>query len=210
MRSYLIMAEELLVEILQRLWHLLKMSYTLLWRSKLARQLIALALLLNCTWLIGARYGASSVVIPEPEVIYVTPDPAIMEMFEQYQEAKSIREQNITSIAKVLYWYRNNSARDLEGIVFVILNRVDNQAEFRDYDSIQMVVNQPSQWTGYSEDNPVLEELYDIAEAALNKYENDGKRPFGQEYLYFEWRSDYITFKTELYDSKTCQKTRLY
>ena len=117
---------------------------------------------------------------------------------------------NINSIAKVLYWYRNNSARDLEGIAFIILNRVDNQSEFKNYDSIQMVVNQPSQWTGYSEDNPVLEELYDIAETAMNKYENDGKRPFGQEYLYFEWKSDYITFKTELYDSKTCQKLRLY
>lgn len=142
--------------------------------------------------------------------MYESPDPALIDMLSRYEIEWSEREQDLNAIAKVLYGYRNSSDRDLEGIVWVILNRMDNQSEFRSLGTIQEVVSQPSQWMGYSSDNPVLENLWEIADDVLYKYETDGKRLFGQEYLYFEWGSDYITFKTELYDSKTCQKWRAY
>lgn len=148
--------------------------------------------------------------IPEPEIVYVHDSPNADLVSAPAKPEQSDREKDISAISKVLYGYRYNSDRDLEGIVWIILNRVDNQSEFRSFETIQDVVNQPSQWMGYSNENPVLEELYNIVEDTLSKYENDGKRLFGQEYLYFEWRSDYIVFKTELYDSKTCRKWRAY
>lgn len=178
---------------------------------KLCKRII-LVLLFVLTWQVGVRYGAAHVEIPEPEVVRVQEeiDPDLDEMLSQYKAEKSEHEENVNAIAKVLYGYRYNSERDLEGIVWVILNRVDNQAEFKNFSTILSVINQQSQWMGYSEDNLVLEDLYEIADNTLYKYETGGKRLFGQEYLYFTWSSEYILFRTELYDSKTCRFWRAY
>lgn len=167
--------------------------------------------MLIIVWFIGVKWGINKATT-EPQVIYVeqTPSPELQAFINSQQIILDQRQKDLTSISKVLYGYRYNSDIDLQGIVWVILNRVDNQSEFRNLVTIQEVVSQPSQWMGYSPDNPVLENLWEIADTVLYKYETDGKRLFGQEYLYFEWRNDYITFKTELYDSKTCQKWRAY
>lgn len=208
MKSYLKMAVEGLGCLLCKLLTLLKNVSIKIAKNPILCQLILVMILICSAWGFGRHYGATHTE-PTIETVYVqvTPDP---ELIRSLEVEKTQRDQNIDSIAKVLYGYRYNSERDLEGIVWVILNRMDNQAEFRGFESIQEVVNQPSQWMGYSEQNPVLEDLWDIADNTLSKYETDGKRLFGQEYLYFEWHSDYIVFKTELYDSKTCQKWRAY
>lgn len=191
-----------------KLWDMLK---GLLSNRRFLRA-VRLIALFALVWMLGARYGATHVKFPEPEVIRVQEevDPELDEMLSQYKAEKSEHEENVNAIAKVLYGYRYNSERDLEGIVWVILNRVDNQAEFKNFNTISSVVNQQSQWMGYSEDNPVLEDLYEIADNTLYKYETGGKRLFGQEYLYFTWSSEYILFRTELYDSKTCRFWRAY
>ena len=207
MKSYLKMGVEFLAAAFQKLLGLLKTGFILLSKNKKLCKKIILALLFVLVWTLGVRYGANHVKT-DPEIVYVQQDPA-QESSEQ-DDMRSNREQMVNSIAKVLYGYRYNTQRDLEGIVWVILNRVDNQAEFHDFTTVDSVVNQPYQWMGYSKDNPVFENLWDIADDVLYRYETDGKRLFGQEYLYFEWRSDYIVFKTELYDSKTCQKWRAY
>lgn len=208
MKSYLMMAAKKLGSLLWKLLLLLTSVSVKILKTPKLRQIALVVVLVGLSWVFGMHYGATHAEV-EPEIQYVeiTPDPALIHSLEV---EKNERDQNIDSIAKVLYGYRYNSERDLEGIVWVILNRLDNQSEFREFGSIQDVVNQPSQWMGYSSENPVVEGLWDIAESTLYKYETDGKRLFGKEYLYFEWRSDYITFKTELYDSKTCQKWRAY
>ena len=197
-----------MLQLITELWDILK---GLLSNRKFLRA-VRLIALFALAWMLGARYGASHVKFPEPEVIRVQEelDPEVAEMLSQYKAEKSEHEENVNAIAKVLYGYRYNSERDLEGIVWVILNRVDNQAEFKNFSTVQSVVNQQSQWMGYSEDNPVLEDLYEIADDTLYKYETGGKRLFGQEYLYFTWSSEYILFRTELYDSKTCRFWRAY
>lgn len=191
-----------------KLWDMLK---GLLSNRRFLRA-VRLAALFALVWMLGARYGVTHVKFPEPEVVRVQEeiDPDLDEMLSQYKAEKSEHEENVNAIAKVLYGYRYNSERDIEGIVWVILNRVDNQAEFKNFSTILSVVNQQSQWMGYSEDNPVLEDLYEIADDTLYKYETGGKRLFGQEYLYFTWSSEYILFRTELYDSKTCRFWRAY
>lgn len=208
MKSYLKMAVEGLGYLLCKLLTLLKSVSIKIAKNPILCQIILVVILICSAWGFGNHYGTTHTE-PTVKTVYVqvTPDP---ELIRSLEAEKTQRDQNIDSIAKVLYGYRYNSERDLEGIVWIILNRMDNQSEFRSFETVQAVVNQPSQWMGYSSENPILEDLWNIADNTLYKYETDGKRLFGQEYLYFEWRSDYITFKTELYDSKTCQKWRAY
>lgn len=168
---------------------------------------VILGLLFILTWLIGARCGLKQADLLTNKT---NSEDTLQNSDTSVESTELDREQEINLIAKVLYGYRYNSDLDLEGIVWVILNRVDNQAEFQNFETIQEVVKQPSQWMGYSEDNPVIENLYDIASSVVSKYDSDGKRLFGKEYLYFEWSNEYILFKTELYDSSTCRVWRAY
>lgn len=87
-------------------------------------------------------------------------------------------------IARVLYGVKNNSTDDLRTAVWCVLNRVDNAAY---PDTIEEVVAQPTQWMGYSEDNPVLTELYDIAREQLETWYAGGHRPVSDEFVYLSW-----------------------
>lgn len=216
MKSFLIRGVKRLGSLLWRLLLSLKNLFLKVVKTRKLRNRVGMIVVLLLTWVWGVQYGAKHVEIPELEpekeivTIYVTPDPEMTAMMNQYQQQKTEREQNLTLISKVLYGYRDNSELDLEGVVWIILNRVDNQSEFRNFNTISQVCRQPHQWMGYNDTNPVLDNLYAIADKVLTKYETDGTRLFGQEYLYFEWSSEYILFKTELYDSRTCKKWRAY
>lgn len=216
MKSYLEMAASILVVILSKLWMLLKSICTAMLKNRKLCKILLMIPLFALTWTVGAQYGQRKMAIPEaePEVTVIRetpePDPALEEMLADYKQTKTLREVNACLMAKVLYGYRDNSEKDLEGICWVILNRVDNQSEFRNFNTLSDVINCPSQWMGYNENNPVIDSLYDIAESVLTSYETDGRRMFGQEYLYFEWSSEYLVFKSELYDSRTCKTWRNY
>lgn len=214
MKSFLIEGVKRLGSLLWKLFVWLKKTLIKIVTTRKLRNRVGMVIVLLLTWILGVRYGAKHVEIPTPEpeivTIYATPDPEMTAKMNQYQQQKTEREQNLTLISKVLYGYRNNSDIDLEGVVWVILNRVDNQAEFRNFVTIYQVCNQSHQWIGYSDSNPVIDHLYEIADKVLTKYETGGSRLFGREYLYFDWSEDYITFKTELYNSRTCKRWRSY
>ena len=94
-------------------------------------------------------------------------------------------------IARVLYGYRNNSERDLRTVVWCILNRVDHYAY---PNTIVGVCQQASQWMGYSDDNPILANLYEIAMTELKTY-HDGYRPVVADYIYMSWSSKEIVLR---------------
>lgn len=94
-------------------------------------------------------------------------------------------------IAKLLYSYRNNEVRDLRTAIWCVFNRVDNPAY---PDSIKGVCEQPSQWMGYSSNNPVLADLYDLAMEELETYYN-GYRPVSADYIYMSWSSKEIVLR---------------
>lgn len=214
MKTFLIETAKKLGSFLWKLMIWLKNAVIKILNTRRLRNRVGMVIVLLLTWFLGVRYGANHVEIPEPEpqivTVYATPDPEAQEFMNRYQQERTERENNLNLIAKVLYGYRNNSDMDLEGVVWVILNRVSNQAEFQNILTIAQACRQPHQWMGFEESNPVLDRLYEIADKVLTKYETDGSRPFGREYLYFEWSKEYITFKTELYDSPTCRKQRFY
>ena len=103
-------------------------------------------------------------------------------------------------IAKVMYGTaRNHSERDQRTLVWCILNRVDH-ASFPD--TVQGVCQQNSQWIGYSDDNPVLEDLYDIATKELETWHN-GYRPVTEDYVYMSWSSKEIVLRDTYNSTKT-------
>lgn len=103
-------------------------------------------------------------------------------------------------IAKVLYGCKSNSGNDLRTLAWCVLNRVDSKAY---PNSVEEVVAQKSQWMAYSEKNPVLDELWQIAYEVVETW-HDGHRPVDPEYVYMDWTPSKITLRnTWDYSSKT-------
>jgi len=87
-------------------------------------------------------------------------------------------------LARLLYGVKNNSTDDLYTMAWCVINRVDNP-QFPS--TVEAVINQPLQWMGYSADNPVLENLYRIADDVLTVWRSGGHRPVSDEYVYMSW-----------------------
>ncbi len=86
-------------------------------------------------------------------------------------------------LARVLYGVKDNSAQDLKTLCWCVFNRVDNP----NYPgTLEEVIAQPKQWMGYSENNPVLDELYKIAKEQIQLWQN-GRRPVSNELIYMSW-----------------------
>lgn len=123
------------------------------------------------------------------ESIFPTPYQNQMDLAEAEPETDEAE-----LIAKVLYGavlYRSEEVQ--EAMVWLILNRVDSPL----YPStIKDVVLQPSQWQGFSEDNPVLQSLYDLASDVIAAWENGGVRPIPQDCLFLVINYDNIELRT--------------
>ena len=86
-------------------------------------------------------------------------------------------------LARVLYGVKDNSTQDLKTLCWCVFNRVDNP----NYPgTLEDVIAQPKQWMGYSENNPVLDELYKLAKEQIQLWQN-GRRPVSNELIYMSW-----------------------
>ena len=94
-------------------------------------------------------------------------------------------------LAKMLDGYRYNDARALRTAIWCALNRVDHPAY---PDSVKTVCEQPSQWMGYSSSNPILTDLYEIAEKEVRTWYNN-YRPVSEDYVYMRWSSKEIILR---------------
>lgn len=102
-------------------------------------------------------------------------------------------EKEAECIAKVIYGTAKNHAdSDKRAVVWCILNRVEHYAH---PNTIAEVCEQPKQWMGYSSENPVLAEIYDLALTELKIWYNDGHRPIGNDYIYLSWSSKEIVLR---------------
>ena len=120
-------------------------------------------------------------------------DEAIQALRAEYENLtpEELIKQEGEYLARMLYAYRNNSERDLRTAVWCALNRVDS-AGFPD--TVKEVCQQPSQWMGYSDDNPILESLYEIAIKELETWHNN-YRPVNKDYVYLSWSSKEIVLR---------------
>lgn len=95
-------------------------------------------------------------------------------------------------LARLLYGVKNNSTDDLYTMAWCVINRVDNP-QFPS--TVEAVINQPLQWMGYSADNPVLENLYRIADDVLTTWRSGGHRPVSDDYVYMSWSESDIVLR---------------
>lgn len=103
-------------------------------------------------------------------------------------------------IAKVLYGVcPNHSSGSQRSVVWCILNRRDAKTF---PNTIKEVCEQNAQWISYSDNNPVLSKLYDIAYEELEAY-YAGDRPCGEEFVYMDWSSKIIYLKNDFNTVKT-------
>ena len=106
-------------------------------------------------------------------------------------------------IAKLLYGQaRYNSPEAQKAIAWLIINRVESPYY---PNSVQEVVEQPSQWMGYNDNNIIEDSLYEIALTAVNDWHNGAHRPFSADFLYMVWTSDEITLRTTFEETRGTQ-----
>ena len=117
---------------------------------------------------------------------------AALEYRYEYGGPEDALTKEAEYIAKVLYGTaRNHNSIDQRTVVWCILNRVDHS----NYpDNVQGVCQQASQWIGYSDDNPILDDLYELALGELKIWHN-GRRPVGEDYIYMSWSSKEISLR---------------
>ena len=88
-----------------------------------------------------------------------------LEQYYEYGGDVSQIEREAEYIAKVIYGTAiSHTDADKRAVVWCILNRVEHHAH---PDTIQGVCEQPKQWMGYSNSNPVLTELYDLRSISI-------------------------------------------
>ena len=97
-------------------------------------------------------------------------------------------EDDVAEVAKMLWGEARGCTRDNQiKCAWVVCNRVDDD---RFPDTIMSVLEQPSQFHGYSPDFPVTDELYSVAFDVLTRwsYEKQGIpvcRELAQSFLWF-------------------------
>ena len=111
--------------------------------------------------------------------------------------------------AKVLYGYytvANHAVSDFRAIVWCIINRVEHYSH---PDTIAEVCDQPNQWMGYSVNNPVLQDLYDIALTELKIWHNGGHRPMNNSYVFLTWSSSEILLRDTFEEGRNTNYWRM-
>lgn len=132
---------------------------------------------------------------------------ADLEQYYEYGGDVSQIEREAEYIAKVIYGTaRNHVDSDKKAVVWCILNRVEHYAH---PDTIAEVCEQPKQWMGYSNNNPVLTENYDLALAELKTWYNDGHRPMSNDYIYLSWSSKEILLRDTFEENKNTNYWRM-
>lgn len=132
---------------------------------------------------------------------------AELEQYYEYGGNVSQIEREAEYIAKVIYGTaRNHSDSDKKAVVWCILNRVEHYAH---PNTIAEVCEQPKQWMGYSDDNPVLDDNYELALAELKTWYTGGHRPMSNEYIYLSWSSKEILLRNTFEEDRATNYWRM-
>ena len=109
-------------------------------------------------------------------------------------------------LARVLYGVKDNSSDDLRTYCWCVFNRVDSP----DYaGTLEEVIAQPEQWMRYSEENPVLENLYQLAREELDAWHTGTTRPCSADYVYMTWSPSEIVLRNNWTNSSSTRYWRI-
>lgn len=132
---------------------------------------------------------------------------AELERYYEYGGDVDQIELEAEYIAKVIYGTaRNHADSDKRAVIWCILNRVEHHSH---PSTVIEVCEQPKQWMGYSNDNPVLTELYDLALAELKTWHSGGHRPMSSDYVYLTWSSKEILLRDTFEENKNTNYWRM-
>ena len=190
------------------------------WQKRVLAYILAIVLLITVpvciqTSRLNARHDeeiAQIVAEYEDRIIQIQQDheAAITKLNQEHEYGGNISEieREAEYISKVVYGMgKNHSVNDQMAIVWCILNRVES----KDYPStIAEVCQQPHQWIGYSDDNPVLTEIYDMVLPILKNWHNNAHRPMDKSYIYLSWSSDEILLRDTFEVTKSTHYYRFY
>ena len=130
-----------------------------------------------------------------------------LEQYYEYGGDVDQIEREAEYIAKVIYGAaRNHADSDKKAIVWCILNRVEHRSH---PNTVVAVCEQPKQWMGYSSENPVLTEFYDLALAELKTWYSGGHRPMSNDYIYLTWSSKEILLRDTFEENKSTNYWRM-
>lgn len=130
-----------------------------------------------------------------------------LEKYYEYGGDVTQIEREAEFIAKVIYGTaRNHADSDKKAVVWCILNRVEHHSH---PDTVEEVCEQPKQWMGYSADNPVLTEFYDLALNELKTWYSGGHRPMSNDYIYLSWSSKEILLRDTFEENRNTNYWRM-
>lgn len=118
----------------------------------------------------------------------------IMEIRNEYENLtpEELLNQEGEYLARMLYGTAlDHDERDQRTAIWCALNRVDSPGF---PDSVKEVCQQESQWIGYSDNNPILNDLYNLAIEELTTWHNN-YRPVNKDYVYMSWSSKEIKLR---------------
>lgn len=133
----------------------------------------------------------------------------ITELKQYYEYGGDVAQIELEAeyIAKVIYGTaRNHAESDKKAVIWCILNRVEHYAH---PDTVAGVCEQPKQWMGYSDDNPVLTENYDLALEELKIWYSGDHRPIDNRYIYLSWSSKEILLRDAFEENRSTNYWRM-
>ena len=147
--------------------------------------------------------------VGEIESMCLDYEAKITELKQYYEYGGDVSqiEREAEYISKVIYGTaRNHADSDKKAVVWCILNRVEHYAH---PNTIAEVCEQPKQWMGYSNDNPVLDENYELALAELKTWYSGGHRPMNNSYIYLTWSSKEILLRDTFEENRNTNYWRM-
>ena len=157
--------------------------------------LIVLLALLICIVYARATWEDKEAPSPAPTQTMPVEEPANPEPSEEPEPSQTpvyyvmyFTEDDVAAMAKMLWGEARGCTRDNQiKCAWIVCNRVDDE---RFPDTIQGVLEQPSQFHGYDPTFPVTDELYDVAFDVLTRwsYEKQGipvRRELPESFLWF-------------------------
>ena len=166
---------------------------------------VVLLALLIC--IVYARATWEGVELPSPAPTVTAEEPVEPEQPEAPEPSEApvyyemyFTEDDVAAVAKMLWGEARGCTRDNQiKCAWVVVNRVDDE---RFPDTIQGVLEQPSQFHGYDPTYPVTDELYNVAFDVLTRwsYEKQGipvRRELANTYLWFTGDGEQNHFREE-------------
>lgn len=142
--------------------------------------------------IVGARVATKDMVPQETVKAEVTEVANVL--FDCGVSAEPAVDAEAVEMAKVIYGQcRWNSEDAQRAVCWLIINRVESSMYPND---ITLVCRQEQQWMGYSTENPVVEEYYQLALQCLRSWRSGGMRPMSGDFLFMTWSQQEIELRT--------------